>query len=761
MAYKPKKGRTVVDSRGLDVTKSYSSFWMDDRRGNEKFGGWSDNMRAGSDLVRMVKLANYRRAITNFVKITTKQEIPVMWAGSQSFTNGKAISLTTDIKEGNFDVTVGLALHESAHIILSDFKLLGEIGTRRNELVEAFIAGLQNNALCNINLVKSLFNWIEDRRIDNYIFSTSPGYKAYYHKLYDYYWNAENVTKGLKSSSFRDHNNVKHWTLHIFNMMNPAFNPKAMPGLDLVVKAIDLPNVGRLKSSQDALEVTLLIIAIMDKVMSTPKAQQIPQPKPQPKQDEEGEKQQDKQDTQSKENKEEVGSTEEEVNDEIDWDTDDSDIEATNSVENSQITNALDKQQKFVDGETNKKAADKKDITKLEAIQKDSIELQTVGDKETGISSALMYDITNPAKLAELSAMHEKINEINDVLKAFKSVSAEEKLKLWEEKQSLNNTIEASGINDYLWQSSSIVSEYKTSIQQGLEMGGLLGKKLQLHNESRERVDSRLRSGKIDNRRLSQAGYDIETVFKQIHMDTYKKANLRISLDGSGSMSGGDKWGSAIRMTIAIAKAASYTQGISVQVDIRVTGKSGRGKDVPVSLEIYNSKINKLNHLVDIIGKFSPNSLTPEGLCFEAMLKKNRFVKGTAELDSYFLNISDGEPYISTKYCGRTAYNHTQRQVNNIRNTQNIQVISFFLQGSNFTPFENCDPNYLDRNGFTTKEIYMAYHKKSQQQSFSNTPAGKAFKIMYGKDASVVDTSSAIEIAKELNKKFMAAKVSM
>ena len=39
-----------------------------------------------------------------------------------------------------------------------------------------------------------------------------------------------------------------------------------------------------------------------------------------------------------------------------------------------------------------------------------------------------------------------------------------------------------------------------------------------------------------------------------------------------------------------------------------------------------------------------PSGTTPEGLCFEAIVMKE-FVPINNDLDSYFLNLSDGQPY--------------------------------------------------------------------------------------------------------------------
>jgi hypothetical protein len=37
----------------------------------------------------------------------------------------------------------------------------------------------------DFSIIKDLLNWIEDRRIDFYIYSSAPGYRMYYEAMYD------------------------------------------------------------------------------------------------------------------------------------------------------------------------------------------------------------------------------------------------------------------------------------------------------------------------------------------------------------------------------------------------------------------------------------------------------------------------------------------------------------------------------------------------------------------------------------------------
>ena len=59
-----------------------------------------------------------------------------------------------------------------------------------------------------------------------------------------------------------------------------------------------------------------------------------------------------------------------------------------------------------------------------------------------------------------------------------------------------------------------------------------------------------------------------------------------------------------------------------------------------------------------------PGGTTPEGLCFEAIMK--HFLPSNTDMDSYFLNLSDGEPYFHGQnfyYSGKEAATHTRKMV--------------------------------------------------------------------------------------------------
>lgn len=705
------KRNKFIDSRGLNTKKnhSYSSFWMSEDTTVYKptavHGKSGKSISTINNLAKLVKLSNYRRAIANFVKIVTNKDIPVLWASGNSCTDGNKVYITTGIKDSNFDVMVGLALHEASHIKLTDFKLPTEINDCKHMPTEALL-GLYD-IRTNLSMSKpywrtfmfQMLNWVEDRRIDHYIFSTSPGYKAYYHKLYDYYWNDKNVHKGLLSNEFSNPQSPDAWMFHIINSINPSFKPTAMVNLDKVMEIIDLKNIQRLKSTESAYNVVLSFMPIILDSMD------FTQPIP-----EEGTPKEPGKSGKPDDNKpgNKVNLTPDDAN------------KTGNQVsltpdEVRQILRALDKQKDFIKGDIKKDKASGKLAKALDRVAEQEIKVSTVLD---GKSSALIQNCTNERLLIEFKSLSDELQALRN--------NGDTSVSNRDTQQLLSEQIENLNIIDYLDHAGSrsrYNNSYVAALNEGRDMGELLGRKLQLRNESRELVSNRLRNGAIDNKRLAAAGYGIESIFNQVVVDKHKKVNLHLSLDGSGSMSG-VKWGACVRLTAAIAKAAKYCQNIDVQVSIRVTTSSG--EQAALTLLVYDSKKNSLKHIYNILELFAPSNVTPEGICFESMIKQNILVAGSEQLDSYFLNISDGQPCMNS-YGGNTALQHTKKQVDTMRSQMNMKIVSYFVS-----------------------------ERDVDSVTFKDTQDGRAFTRMYGADAQCVDSKRVMEIAKSLNKKFLS-----
>ena len=189
--------------------------------------------------------ASIQNSISNFVKIITdRDDIKVEFA-SLNEEGGKStkdtITISSQIYKENIDSIVGLTLHEASHILLTDF-----------DFQKDYIQGGNNNR--NFH---SILNWIEDRRIDHHILSSIAGYRGYYAKLYDKYFNNLRVKTQIEHSKNRDSKNIHCWIFHLINMISKHRDIKALPELDKLYNIIDLKNIDRLKSTQDAYELAL------------------------------------------------------------------------------------------------------------------------------------------------------------------------------------------------------------------------------------------------------------------------------------------------------------------------------------------------------------------------------------------------------------------------------------------------------------------------------------------------------------------------
>ena len=253
-----------------DNTK-YSSFWLKD----DLFDDVDDGLNVvESKHSNLMALASYKKSIANFVNIVTNQSIPVTFdvRGNDSYTDGKSVVISSKMDDKDFDSTVGLALHEGSHIKLTDFTSLDTINNNIGLVVgNDYITHLMDKHSKDEwetkeyvrGIVKNLLNVIEDRRIDYYIYSTSPGYKGYYHAMYDKYFNSKIVDKGLQSSEYRELN-WESYMFRIINITNKNRDLDALPMLRSVWNLMDLKNIDMIKDTNGSLVLAQQIFKLIE-----------------------------------------------------------------------------------------------------------------------------------------------------------------------------------------------------------------------------------------------------------------------------------------------------------------------------------------------------------------------------------------------------------------------------------------------------------------------------------------------------------------
>ena len=690
-----------------------SSFWYDDFETDDIIiDNLSDVEKKSLDLY---KLASSKRAISNFVNIVTNESIPVKFKErGDSYTDGKSVVIGSKIEQPkDFDVAVGLALHEGSHIKLSDFKLLNDL----YNLIPTHVSegAIKKGVYNTQEIIKNLWNYVEDRRIDNFVFKSAPGYRGYYRKMYDKYFNDRLIDKALLSDEFTEES-VESYMFRIINLHNKNTNLSSLKGLRKIYRIINLKNISRLKSSKDSLDVALeifkVILGNLNNILSddTTEPQKGGEGEGSDGSSDDGQGSSDN--TMSDEDFNELldsvgkspmtgdsddtqmggsGMNVENLPDNFEGgkeSKDDSKSESSVKLTENQkqlLKSKIRKQKKFLDGDIQKKSITKTDSKNLNAIEESGSELKEVGKNADGYGYARTTQCIVVKKLTR---------------------------SLWESElfpMTYNNywNVEKEGV---------VKMTYQDEVNKGVKLGTMLGKKLQVRGEDKSTVFNRQKVGKIDKRMISSLGFGNENVFQFTEIDSYKKANLHISVDASSSM-GGEKWSKTMTNIVALCKAVDMISNLNVQVTFRCTSKNK-----PYIVMAYDSRVDKFSKVKQMFPALRPNGTTPEGLCFEAIMKQ--FVPINNDLDSYFLNLSDGQPYFPGEgfyYGGAVAETHTNKMVKMIEG-MGIQTLSYFI-----TDWE-IDEDSSD---------------------------ARSFKRMYGRGAKMIDVTNANQITKTMNQLFL------
>ena len=713
--------------------KSYSSYgssswWMSD---------WDDSKYTTSYTTKqdksknLYKMAAHRRAIANFVSIVTGKNIPVKFnSKGNSYTDGNTVVISSKVAEPNeFDPAVGLALHEGSHIKLSNFTLLQDMyksiekAVGPAKLKEWMDIANQKGVSDVIYTIKDILNWVEDRRIDQFIFDGAPGYRDYYRSMYDKYFNDPAIDKGMQSTEMSTET-LNSYMFRLINLHSKFSRANALNGLGEITKIAKLSDISRLNSTGDAL---IVACDIFDVILNNIDAKA---------QEEENEangkgkgKGQGNGSPQAGEGEQEAGEDDidVEVGDGDDGDGDDSETEdfdeaggdnevaeegkgvmgkikvmlggkakngkpAEGKLSQRQLEilkKKIEKQKEFIRGNIKKGTVSQNENKQLDTIDKSGTELKTVGQE---LANGVV--VTKGIDCIVVKKMTQSLMESSD----FPLASLRYNAKEGEHQNSVHCASE---------------------VAEGIRIGTILGKKLQVRSESRETIFNRQLVGRMDKRMISSLGFGNEHVFFTKEIDAYKKANLHISVDASGSMSG-TKWRKTMTNVVALAKAVSMIPNLEIQISFRTT--SG---ELPYIVVAYDSRVDKFIKVKTLFQYLQPGGTTPEGLAFEGVMKQ--MVGSTSDIDSYFLNISDGEPYFHGKgysYQGYHASKHTRKMVDKIEG-MGIKVLSYFVS---------------DYSGDVD----------------ASSGSGKVFKDCYGKAASYINVTNVNEVTRTMNGLFMA-----
>jgi len=354
-----------------------------------------------------------------------------------------------------------------------------------------------------------------------------------------------------------------------------------------------------------------------------------------------------------------------------------------NDTSKEEIKKAFNKQQEFLKGNVYKSPITHKERKQVEAISKSNIDIKNVkatdskGIEHTNIPVHVIDGITPTIIESNLYEVFGRVNLMNK------------------------------------------------QIDEGVAKGKKLLRKLRIRNEQITLQSNRLKSGKIDPRRIHAASFE-EDLFYKIDRANYKPISLHVSIDGSGSMDG-VKWNQTLINTIALGYISLHMNNIDLTISIRTTGRdllrSSMTAHIPLLILAFNSKKHTMSDLRRL-GHYKVKGLTPEGMCLNAL---NEYIPNSSYyLDSYLINMSDGYPTFEKHgnftYKGEEAILDTAKAVKNIKK-KGVNILSYFIK----TPSTQTKEKELIEN----------------------------FQVMYGKEASFIDPKNMHEVTKTLNNLFL------
>ena len=663
---------------------SNSSFWLDF---DDDYG-----LEEKKPKLDIIKLAGYKRAVSNFVNIVTgKSDINVNYNDNDmSYTDGKTVTISSKMSDGvSFDTTVGLALHEGSHCLLTNFQALKTMSYKIPDYQE-------------FGIIKDLTNVIEDRRIDSYIYKNAPGYRGYYDAMYEEYFYAKSITAAIKRK-LKSEPTLDNYMFHIINIANPDRDENALPGLKEIFDIIDLKTIDRIKSTDASIEVAR---EVYRKILEYVKVENETE-----KGDSEGNEGNPQPGNGSDGSSSNPGENESESSESGEGDSEESDSDEGDMTPKE------------------RKAKDKADKEAKKQEEKDIKEIQKNLLKDIRKQKDFLNSEIKKGKISKKQSQQIDTMTSNDVyIERVGEVKSEDG---YVSRSASVDVLVINGITSQIIDSGLVTNHYGTkswkgndeeakAVTEGIQLGTLLGKKLKTRDEERSLKTTRCANGTIDKRLIAELGFGAENVFSQIIHYTVKPIYIHISIDASGSMYQA-KWCKAVKTAVAIAKACSMVSNIHVCIDLRgeVQGMYG----TPLTWVVYDSKRNNMNHILKHFPCLTCNSSTPESLCYESIRKQ--VVKNSNGKDAYFITFSDGEPCFYTSgssgytYSGQSAYRHCKYQIEQFTKN-NINVLAYFVSDSNYA------------------EKYY----------------NEVFKTMYGSNSTYIETTALNALSRSINSMF-------
>ena len=269
----------------------------------------------------------------------------------------------------------------------------------------------------------------------------------------------------------------------LINLHNPNTDIDALKGLREIYKLIGLGSISRLKTTEDVQEVAFKVMDVITKYVDFYKEE-----------DEDGDSQggSDGESGDGDENQMSGGGSSDEggSSEGLDFDNPEdgdggfsdgnADLDSLSDHQKRQLENAVKKQKKFMDGQIQKKKMTKKNLQTMNQLEESGSSLESVE-----------YD---------------------------KQYGGTQKVEVIKVKKLTDSIVESHSLPIISYRKDN----HKEAVDDGIRLGTLLGKKLQVRSESRTTKFTRQKNGRIDKRLLSELGFnDGGNVFYSTQTDEY------------------------------------------------------------------------------------------------------------------------------------------------------------------------------------------------------------------------------------------------
>ena len=564
-----------------------------------------------------------------------------------------------------------------------------------------------------------LNNIIEDRRIDKYAIDNFIGYRDYYKKLYDNYFNEDLFNKykeNLINISSIDENvliSLVLWMHKLDDINDIRFGDDEI--VRYIFDTIDYKNISRLKTSHDSYRISNMIFALIYSIWLNKNSiyDSLEPEEVESKQSEadtteqndsgESKRYEDVENSGSSQNSE--YSSEENENSE---NNKTEDISSQKNTNNKNLTKEEKKKIKEELKEQKRKERENKKLEKQNQKEQKQLEKKEKEEKKNSLkeekSKDAIKNINDKLIKKDMSNdalnRNKKISEADqDLIDLLMQCKIEKNIEKIDDKTI--NVINVFYPSVNLLKKANLYNDEKQSSKfdihsQGILLGKQLLNKISFATSNHYKTRVRKNSGKINSRILSESTYN-DNIFDNIYKSSFENTSFHLSIDGSGSMGGNKLWNS-LKLATALAYLSKNVKGLRLEISIRIEDRyvmslfySRTWKDLVVgNFFIFNSDIHSLEHLKKMTKGLCAQGSTPEGLCFNKVFDRMKSDKCN---NKYFINISDGAPMVFRIGTERLK-NFTREAVIKMKRNQ-IGVISFYIEQEASFYFRD---SYYDEN---------------------------------------------------------------